>query len=203
MGEPQPVGTGSGGQEGVTCPGALGFGPMWCHGAPHGLVTGCSHSPGGGGPRVGGGLRTDGTFKRTYSELYALCSYSILIPRPEIDAIETLISQFWKPRLRELKQLGITWLITSNVWIQTQALPIPEAQHYFFQRAWPVRPMLSCLWPLHRLGPRSGVPDSSFLGPRKRHSSLGLPTWLQCCWEMSVHFHLASSCPPGGICVYD
>lgn len=141
----------------------LPWGLVLCGAA--GLVT-ASHTHGGGGPRVGRGLRRDGTFVRTYSELHALCSYWILTRRPEIDAIIILISQFWKPKLREVKQPGAT-LITGNVWIQTQILPIPEAQHYFFQQAWPVCPMLSCLRPLHKLWPQSGVLSSSFFYPSK------------------------------------
>lgn len=86
-------------------------------------------------------------------------------------------------RLKGVKQLGPSWLITSKVWIPAQTLPIPEALHYFFKQAWPLCPVLSCLLPLHKQCPWSEVPGFSFLYPREKRSSLALTTWLQFCWE--------------------
>lgn len=51
-----------GSQEEVTGLAALGFGPVWCQGAPPRLAAGSLHTPGGGDPRVGGQFRRDGTF---------------------------------------------------------------------------------------------------------------------------------------------
>ena len=111
MGEPQPIATGSGGPGGSCLPNCPG---VWSCVVLQGPSQ-SSHSLLAHPWRVAGGLRRDGTFMGTYSELHAFCSYLILTSRPDIDAIMTLVSLFWKPRLREIKQLGATWLITDNV----------------------------------------------------------------------------------------
>lgn len=76
-----------GSQEEVTGLAALGFGPVWCQGAPPRLAAGSLHTP--EGTRGWAGSSEEMVLSENF-ELHALCSYSILTTRPETDAIITL-----------------------------------------------------------------------------------------------------------------